>query len=96
MTYHEEKCIGGLESDENCHTFAEITDEQGRKVCGDIIKGLYVAGNMQGGRFGMEYPIGLKGVSHSVVMYYGKIAGENKLAELLIILAVKCIRLYDV
>ena len=70
-------CIGGLESDENCHTFTEITDEMGRQVCGDIIPGLYVAGNMQGGRFGLQYPIGLKGVSHSMAMYYGKVAGEN-------------------
>ena len=70
-------CIGGLESDEDCHTFFEITDDEGRQVCGDIIKGLYVAGNMQGGRFGLQYPIGLKGVSHAMAMYYGKVAGEN-------------------
>ena len=70
-------CIGGLESDEDCHTFKEITDEEGRQVCGDIIKGLYVAGNMQGGRFGLQYPIGLKGVSHAMALYYGKVAGEN-------------------
>lgn len=75
-------CIGGLESDENCHTFTEITDESGRQVCGEIIKGLYVAGNMQGGRFGLQYPIGLKGVSHSMAMYYGKVAGENAAAEI--------------
>ena len=70
-------CIGGLESDENCHTFYEVTDELGRQVCGDVIPGLYVAGNMQGGRFGLQYPIGLKGVSHAMAMYYGKVAGEN-------------------
>ena len=75
-------CIGGLESDENCHTFTKITDESGRQVCGEIIKGLYVAGNMQGGRFGLQYPIGLKGVSHSMAMYYGKIAGENAAAQI--------------
>ena len=75
-------CIGGLESDEDCHTFTEITDEQGRQVCGDIIKGLYVAGNMQGGRFGLQYPIGLKGVSHAMAMYYGKVAGENAVKEI--------------
>lgn len=75
-------CIGGLESDENCHTFTEVTDENGRQVCGEIIKGLYVAGNMQGGRFGLQYPIGLKGVSHSMAMYYGKIAGENAAAQI--------------
>ena len=70
-------CIGGLESDENCHTFKEITDDEGKQVCGEIIEGLYVAGNMQGGRFGLQYPIGLKGVSHAMAMYYGKVAGEN-------------------
>ena len=70
-------CIGGLESDEECHTFTEITDDEGRQVCGEIIRGLYVAGNMQGGRFGLQYPIGLKGVSHAMAMYYGKVAGEN-------------------
>ena len=74
-------CIGGLESDENCHTFTAVTDDLGREVCGEIVKGLYVAGNMQGGRFGMEYPIGLKGVSHSMAMYYGKVAGENAINE---------------
>ena len=74
-------CIGGLESDEDCHTFTEITDESGRQVCGEVIKGLYVAGNMQGGRFGLQYPIGLKGVSHSMAMYYGKVAGENAAKE---------------
>ena len=70
-------CIGGLDSDEDCHTFAEITDDEGRQVCGDIIRGLYVAGNMQGGRFALQYPIGLKGVSHSMAMYYGRVAAEN-------------------
>jgi len=75
-------CIGGLESDEDCHTFTEITDEQGRQVCGEIIPGLYVAGNMQGGRFGLQYPIGLKGVSHAMAMYYGKVAGENAVNEI--------------
>ena len=74
-------CIGGLESDEDCHTFTDTTDEQGRQVCGEIVKGLYVAGNMQGGRFGMQYPIGLKGVSHAMAMYYGKVAGENAVNE---------------
>jgi len=70
-------CIGGLESDEDCHTFFEKEDESGRLVAGDIIEGLYVAGNMQGNRFGLQYPIGLKGVSHSMAMYYGTVAAEN-------------------
>ena len=55
-------CIGGLESDEDCHTFDADRN---------VIPGLYVAGNIQGNRFATEYPIGLKGVSHSMAMYYG-------------------------
>ena len=58
-------CIGGLESDEDCHTFDADRN---------VIPGLYVAGNIQGNRFATEYPIGLKGVSHSMAMYYGYIA----------------------
>ncbi len=75
-------CIGGLESDEDCHTFYEVVEEgTNRHVAGDIIPGLYVAGNTQGGRFGMEYPIGLKGVSHSMAMYFGTVAAENAVNE---------------
>ena len=59
---------GGLESDEDCHTFDADRN---------IIPGLYVAGNVQGGRFAHEYPITLKGVSHSMAMYYGYVAGKN-------------------
>lgn len=66
-------CIGGLESDENCHTFDADRN---------VIPGLYVAGNIQGNRFATEYPIGLKGVSHSMAMYYGYIAGKNALKDI--------------
>ena len=66
-------CIGGLESDEDCHTFD--TDR-------NVIPGLYVAGNIQGNRFATEYPIGLKGVSHSMAMYYGYVAGKNALKDI--------------
>lgn len=59
---------GGLESDEDCHTFDEDRN---------VIPGLYVAGNVQGSRFAAEYPITLKGVSHSLAMYYGYVAGKN-------------------
>ena len=47
-----------------------------------MIPGLYVAGNIQGNRFATEYPIGLKGVSHSMAMYYGYVAGKNAMSEL--------------
>lgn len=65
-------CIGGLESDEDCHTFDADRN---------VIPGLYVAGNIQGNRFATEYPIGLKGVSHSMAMYYGYVAGKNALKD---------------
>ena len=66
-------CIGGLESDEDCHTFDADRN---------VILGLYVAGNIQGNRFATEYPIGLKGVSHSMAMYYGYVAGKNALKDI--------------
>ena len=66
-------CIGGLESDEDCHTF---------DADHNVIPGLYVAGNIQGNRFATEYPIGLKGVSHSMAMYYGYVAGKNALKDI--------------
>ena len=59
---------GGLESDEDCHTFDADRN---------IIPGLYVAGNVQGSRFAHEYPITLKGVSHAMAVYYGYVAGNN-------------------
>lgn len=37
-------CVGGLESDENCHTFTEEDPASPKR---DIIKGLYVCGNVQ-------------------------------------------------
>lgn len=66
-------CIGGLESDEDCHTFDADRN---------VTPGLYVAGNIQGNRFATEYPIGLKGVSHSMAMYYGYVAGKNALKDI--------------
>jgi hypothetical protein len=46
----------------------------------DIIKGLYVCGNVQGSRYAVEYPICMRGVSHSLCVYYGYIAGKNCVA----------------
>lgn len=60
--------LGGLESDENCHVYDADRN---------VIKGLYVAGCMQGGRFNVEYPISLKGLSISLCMFYGYVAGQN-------------------
>lgn len=64
--------LGGLESDEDCHVYN--TDRE-------LIPGLYVCGATQGGRFAVQYPISLKGLSCGMCMVYGKIAGENAAAR---------------
>lgn len=63
--------LGGLESDEECRVYS--TDRE-------IIPGLYVCGAPQGGRFNVQYPISLKGLSASMCVMYGKVAGENAAA----------------
>ena len=65
-------CHGGLESDEECHVYTEE---------GNIIPGLYVAGNVQGCIYAGEYPICVRGLSHSICMFYGYIAGKNAVSE---------------
>ena len=61
-------CHGGPSSDENAHTYTEN---------GDIIPGLYVAGNTMGDRFAMQKPISICGVSVGYALFYGCIAGRN-------------------
>lgn len=61
-------CIGGLESDEECRVY----DEQG-----EVMPGLYAAGNVQGCIYAGEYPICVRGMSHSICMFYGYTAGKN-------------------
>ena len=61
----------GLIGDEECHVFNE-NDE--------IIPGLYVAGNAQGERFSVNYIPTMSGMSHSLAMYYGYVAGKNMAA----------------
>ena len=61
-------CLGGLESDENCHTFDENRA---------IIPGLYAAGNVQGDRFAGQYPISMAGCSVGLALFYGYVAGSN-------------------
>lgn len=67
-------CVGGLESDENCHTF---TAGEPASPTRDLIPGLYVCGNVQGSRYAVEYPICFRGISHSLCVFYGYIAGKN-------------------
>jgi succinate dehydrogenase/fumarate reductase flavoprotein subunit len=64
-------CCGGLVSDEE----ARVYDNDG-----NIIPGIYVAGNIQGSRYAVQYPIALKGVSHSLCLFYGYTAGKNAVA----------------
>ncbi len=61
-------CVGGLESDEECHVYDSERN---------IIPGLYVAGNVQGNRFAVNYPISLKGLSVGMAQFYGYVAGKN-------------------
>lgn len=39
--------------------------------------GLYVAGNVQGNRFSVDYPLTVPGLSHSIALTFGRIAGRN-------------------
>ncbi|MBN1625754.1 MAG: FAD-binding protein [Deltaproteobacteria bacterium] len=60
--------MSGLESD---HHSRCLNSE------GYPIPGLYVCGNVQGGRFSIEYPITVPGMSHSMALTFGRLAGMN-------------------
>jgi predicted oxidoreductase len=60
--------LNGFVGDTDCHVF-DNNDK--------IIPGLYAAGNIQGERFAINYPPSMSGVSHSLCMYYGYVAGKN-------------------
>ena len=47
---------------------------------GKKIEGLYVAGGPQSGRFAVEYPISMKGLSMGMCITFGRIAGQNAAA----------------
>lgn len=64
--------MGGLKSDEECHVY---------NTEGKVIEGLYVAGNVQGDRFAVTYPISLKGLSIGMAQFYGYVAGQNAAAQ---------------
>ena len=57
----------GLESDEKGHCLDENNE---------IIPGLYVAGNVQGCRFAVDYPTILPGLSHSMALTFGRLVGR--------------------
>ena len=63
--------FSGLETDAD----ARVLDE-----ARDPIPGLYAAGNVQGGRTSVDYPTVLPGISHTLCLTYGRIAGRNAAA----------------
>lgn len=60
--------IGGIDCDVDLHALDEEKN---------IIPGLYVAGNTQGGRFLVDYPVTVAGASHSMALSFGRLAGRN-------------------
>jgi len=60
--------MSGLESDHHSRCL---------NADGNPIPGLYVCGNVQGGRFSIEYPITVPGMSHSMALTFGRLAGMN-------------------
>ena len=42
----------------------------------DVVPGLYAVGNVQGGRFLGDYPTTIAGMSHSIALTYGWLAGK--------------------
>ena len=66
-------CHGGLESDAE----GRVLDRQRR-----VIPGLYAVGNVQGNRVGVDYPTTVPGLSHTLCLTYGRLAGQNCAKEI--------------
>ncbi len=64
--------IGGLECDHQLR----VTDAQANPI-----PGLYVAGNNQGRRFLMDYPVIVAGISLGTALTFGRLAGTNAAAS---------------
>jgi succinate dehydrogenase/fumarate reductase flavoprotein subunit len=60
--------MSGLETNEKC----EVLDQNY-----NTILGLYAAGNAQGGRFSIDYPMTCVGVSHGMALTFGRLAGTE-------------------
>ncbi len=60
--------MGGLECDTDLHPLDDA---------GEPINGLYVAGNTQGGRYLVEYPVTVGGHSLACALTFGRLAGTN-------------------
>ena len=64
--------IGGLECDHDLHVL-DASDNP--------IPGLFVAGNNQGRRFLVDYPVIVAGISLGTALTFGRLAGANAAAE---------------
>ncbi|MDR0500606.1 MAG: FAD-dependent oxidoreductase [Coriobacteriales bacterium] len=64
--------MGGLKTDLDLH----VLDADGASI-----KGLYAAGNTAGGRFLVEYPVTVAGISLGSALCFGRLAGKNAAAE---------------
>lgn len=64
--------IGGIDCD---------TDLRALDANKQPVPGLFVAGNTQGGRFLVDYPVTVSGASHSMAMSFGRLAGRNAAAS---------------
>jgi hypothetical protein len=64
--------IGGIDCDEKLRALG--SDKR-------VVPGLYVAGNTQGGRFLVDYPVTVAGASHSMAMSFGRLAGRMAATE---------------
>lgn len=60
--------MGGLE----CNSKLQPLDDQGNPI-----GGLFVAGNCMGGRFLVEYPVTVAGISLGTALSFGRMAGTN-------------------
>jgi fumarate reductase flavoprotein subunit len=71
-TYELLVVLGGL----NVNTKLQPLDKDG-----EIISGLYVAGNVVGNRFAVDYPLICPGLTHAMALFTGRMAGQNAAEE---------------
>jgi fumarate reductase flavoprotein subunit len=60
--------MGGL----NVNTRLQVVDKDW-----NVITGLYLAGNVMGGLFAVDYPTMVPGLAHGTALFFGRIAGRN-------------------
>ncbi len=63
--------LGGF----NCNTKLQVLDTEG-----NVIPGLYAAGNTVGNFFANDYPVIAPGLSHSRALVFGRLAGQSAVA----------------